>query len=342
MIKYRSLLLSFLTVGLWSSVLTAQPAPRLLPFQGRLTDSSGVAVADGVKLVQFKIFDVPAGGSPVWAGELHRTTVNGGLVNLLLGTKTPFTGVDFDRQLYLGITVDINEDDAITAEDPPLLPRQAILPVVFAREATDSRKLAGHDWTPLFGINDPSGALLPSKIGDGTLPGPKLAPASVTAGQIAPKSVTAENLDPNVVDLLLPRGAIIMWSGETVPEGWALCDGQNGTPDLRDRFVVGSGLSYSIGSEGGANSVTLTINHIPSHSHIYNDIVFRENYGYLARRSIPPGYNLIQAREGVGSSSTDYDNDGEIHIDRNTQSVGGSQPHENRPPYHALAFIMKL
>src|SRR5437773_809485 len=81
---------------LFSACLTmAQQAPKLLPFQGRLTDQNGAAVNNGVRLVQFKIFDVPTGGSPVWAGELHRTIVNGGLVNVVSGTKTPFTPVDF-------------------------------------------------------------------------------------------------------------------------------------------------------------------------------------------------------------------------------------------------------
>src|SRR6266705_2403936 len=104
----------------------AQTAPKLLPFQGRLTDQNGNAVSNGVRLVQFKIYDVPTGGSPVWAGELHRTTVNGGLVNVLLGSKTPLTGVDFDKQLYLEITVDVSgptgqPDNAITLADPPML-----------------------------------------------------------------------------------------------------------------------------------------------------------------------------------------------------------------------------
>ncbi len=197
--SFLPIFIGLLVLGGEPLALYAQTAPRLLPFQGRLTDSSGAAVADGVKLVQFKIFDVPVGGSPVWAGELHRTTVNGGLVNVLLGSKTPFTGVDFDRQLYLEITVDIDEDDTITAADPPLLPRQAILPVVFAKEAADSRNLAGHDWTPLFGVNDPTGALLPSKVADGTLPGSKLAPASVTAGQIASNAVSADAIADHAV-----------------------------------------------------------------------------------------------------------------------------------------------
>src|SRR5207237_1136565 len=89
----------------------ALETPRLLPFQGHLTDQAGIAVSNGLRLVQFKIYDVPTGSSPVWAGEIHWTTINGGLVNVLLGTKTPFTGVDFNRQLYLEITVDINGDN---------------------------------------------------------------------------------------------------------------------------------------------------------------------------------------------------------------------------------------
>src|SRR5687767_10530798 len=86
-------------------IVDGQEAPKLLPFQGHLTDQNGGAVSNGVRLVQFKIYNVPSGGNPVWAGELHRTTINGGLVNVLLGTKTPLANVIFDQQLYLEITV---------------------------------------------------------------------------------------------------------------------------------------------------------------------------------------------------------------------------------------------
>src|SRR5262245_24920515 len=126
-------ILSFLATSL--ALSAASEAPKLIPFQGRLTDQNGAAISNGVRVVQFKIFDVPTGGSPVWAGEVHRTTVNGGLVNVMLGSKTPLTGLDFNQQLYLEITVDVNGDNVITAADPPMLPRQAILPVVFAKEA---------------------------------------------------------------------------------------------------------------------------------------------------------------------------------------------------------------
>lgn len=56
----------------------------------------------------------------------------------------------------------------------------------------------------------------------------------------------------------IPPGAIIMWSGETneIPTGWVLCDGENDTPDLRNRFVIGAGDAYSVGETGGGSSTT--------------------------------------------------------------------------------------
>ena len=172
----------------------SQSAPKLLPFQGRLTDPSGLAVSNGVRLVQFKIYDVPTGGSSAWAGEVHKTTVNGGLVNVLLGSKTPFTGVDFDKTLYLEITVDINGDSAITVADPPMLPRQIILPAVFAKESADSRLLVGSDWTPIFGTNSPAGTLLPTKIAPNSINGAQIVSNSITSGQIAYATITSNQV----------------------------------------------------------------------------------------------------------------------------------------------------
>lgn len=80
----------------------------------------------------------------------------------------------------------------------------------------------------------------------------------------------------------IPSGVIVMWSGPTdsVPLGWAICDGQNGTPDLRDRFVIGAGGSYTSRELGGSDThqhtVTvsphaLTLSEMPAHSHPVND-----------------------------------------------------------------------
>lgn len=120
----------------------------------------------------------------------------------------------------------------------------------------------------------------------------------------------------------LPRGIIAMWSGSiaSIPDGWALCDGQNGTPDLRDRFVVGAGREYAVGDTGGQKEVTLTIDQIPPHSHTYT---FRSG-----ERKKDNATSDSAAWQGTSTAST--------------STVGGGKPHENRPPYYAVCFIMKL
>ena len=117
----------------------------------------------------------------------------------------------------------------------------------------------------------------------------------------------------------IPSGFIGLWSGATnaIPSGWVLCDGNNGTPNLRDRFVVGAGSSYSVDDTGGAANVTLTINQIPSHNHSYTMINFDQGSAGGA------------SSYGQGTSSV------------STGNKGGGQSHENLPPYYALAYIMK-
>ena len=68
---------------------------------------------------------------------------------------------------------------------------------------------------------------------------------------------------------VIPSGIICMWSGEStaIPSGWNLCDGSNGTPDLRDRFIVGAGNTYKVKDTGGEATHTLTTNEMPSHNH---------------------------------------------------------------------------
>ena len=72
----------------------------------------------------------------------------------------------------------------------------------------------------------------------------------------------------------IPAGGIIMWSGSigSIPSGYYICDGNNGTPDLRDRFVVGSGNTYAVGNTGGFTSAVASS--IGSNLPLYYSLAF--------------------------------------------------------------------
>jgi microcystin-dependent protein len=142
-------------------------------------------------------------------------------------------------------------------------------------------------------------------------------------------------------DYLVPVGGIILWSGAEVniPSGWALCDGTNGTPDLRNRFVVGAGSTYSVGNTGGSSSVILTSNEMPSHTHTQN----AHSHTIAGSKD---GDDTDDYEPTKGAASADrlrgwYSN-GIGSSTAVNQSTGGGGAHENRPPYYALCYIMKL
>ena len=163
-----------------------------------------------------------------------------------------------------------------------------------------------------------------------------------------------KGVDTNGIGLrMVPIGAIIMWNGSTVPYGWALCDGNNGTPNLRDRFIVGSGSSYSTGNTGGASSVTLQTTHLPSHNHNFSGNTHTSgnhahSYNIANNRSgYPDGYNDTSNAGGYwryGTVGTTTGQAGSHHhyFSGTTSSTGSNSAHENRPPYYALAFIMRI
>lgn len=144
----------------------------------------------------------------------------------------------------------------------------------------------------------------------------------------------------------IPRGLIAMWNGTQVPNGWALCNGQIvddlQTPDLSGKFIVGwqsGNEDYNlIGNTGGQEKVTLATQEIPSHVHNFADAYFIEAHSNLvgANGTQWIGNNLS------GSNKTDSDNSYVCLWDHDTRATGGGQPHENRPPYYVLAYIIKL
>ena len=148
----------------------------------------------------------------------------------------------------------------------------------------------------------------------------------------------------------IPIGGIIMWSGSDEPDGWALCNGQTKdgktTPDLRNRFIVGSGGEYNNGWTGGQKSVTLTQSQMPSHNHTGTT-----NKDGAHEHTANGSMNVASGSDGVvvyvnapasGRHGVIYPRGSEHQHAFTTNATGGSQAHENRPPYYALAYLMRV
>lgn len=197
---------------------------------------------------------------------------------------------------------------------------------------------------------------------------------NVGIGRQAPQA----KLDVNGAILgigMVPPGGIVMFAGDlsqafdadgtgrkgTPYEGWQLCNGKNGAPDLQDRFVAAAGRKYKIGDAGGADSVVLTVDQLPAHVHVGRTaaagihqhlIEGTDAKGLAKRRRRIPGQTTVDMGFGGGSNADPNDVRwrGMVNTDRvgnhshtfTTGPSGQGQPHENRPSFYALAFIMRL
>lgn len=139
----------------------------------------------------------------------------------------------------------------------------------------------------------------------------------------------------------IPLGGIIMWSGTTIPSGWALCNGQviNGivTPNLSDRFVVGSGTTYTTNDRGGSKSVKLELANLPSHNHGAGTLKLNDTSlaGMLTYSN-----NTLTANNSISKGVISKT----ISIEGSTGSAGEIIPDavDITPYYYALAFIMRV
>lgn len=159
----------------------------------------------------------------------------------------------------------------------------------------------------------------------------------------------------------IPSGIITMWSGseDAIPTGWVLCDGENNTPDLRNRFIVGAGSTYAVGATGGSASgvtgaasgdtgaasgntgdTTLTTSQIPAHAHTQR---FSTNVGDKTQsaEASKRGDHLrdtatTTTNTGGGNSHTHTLNSHTHTLNAHTHTV------DALPPYYALCYIMKI
>ena len=174
---------------------------------------------------------------------------------------------------------------------------------------------------------------------------------------------------------MTPPGGIIMFSGDvdkafdangtgrkdTHYEGWQLCNGKNGAPDLQDRFVAAAGRKYKIGEQGGSDVVTLTTAQMPAHNHPGTTAVAGAHAhwiegtnakGLAMRTRTYPGQTTTAMGWGGGSNADPGTKQWRGRVNTNTAGnhghnfstalAGGGQAHENKPSFYALAFIMRL
>ncbi len=318
-------------VAALSLAAASQAVPAQFSYQGVLHDSAGAPMS-GPQQVELRLYDVASGSKSALWGRTYAVQLDAnGLFNIEVSdtTGTAISGEQYDQlasvfattnTLYIGLKVNGSSGE--------IVPRQKLLPVPFAAVAGDVSRASGN-----FTI---SGRLV-AQSADFT--------SDLTASNVnVSSSVSAQSLevrgDATVQGALsvqgtitgfgtVPPGAIIMWSGQEneIPEGWYLCNGKNGTPDLRNRFIVGAGTGseYTIGKTGGEKNVTLTEKQIPSHSHTYK---FKAASFSGAWKYAKDFYSIASGWDELQASAT-------------TETAGSGQAHENRPPFYPLCFIMR-
>jgi microcystin-dependent protein len=307
-----SSLLLLLAMGVFAEV------PNEITYSGRLREFG--KPVNGKRTVNFRIYDA---NGPVWQTGNFSIQVTSGAFSCIL---TPT--INWEKKDYWIETV-VNGKE--------LSPREKVSAHPFALRSQVAEDIEKPSGTIHFSISGSTSVII-SNTGIRSI-------------------VSGEEF------YMVPRGSIIMWSGaiNMIPSGWVLCDGTNGTPDLRDRFIVGAGRNYHVSDTGGTDSVVLSKDMMPAHDHLIGQHVHKINkHSHDAKHhhNIPSSSDTAgggKAAEGnlsqeVGIETSDDDViTSEVELMTNTpepggrtDSTGGNQAHENRPPYYAISFIMKL
>ena len=314
-------------VAALSVAATLEAVQAQFSYQGVLKDTNNTPLT-GFRTIEVCLYSAATGGSALWGRKFNAQLDQDGLFNIEVSDSNG-TGINGltskldtvlanNESIYIGIKVDNSSGQ--------IAPRQKLLSVPFAAVAANVSSASGN--FKVSGKLTAASAAFSGKVDASTLTVSK----SVSAGSLTSKgnATISGNLAVSGAITgfgIAPVGSIIMWNGaqNNIPTGWALCNGQNGTPDLRDRFVVGAGSSYAVGAKGGEATHKLTIDEMPSHTHSYKfkgaDIAGafkKDNFFYCQKNP----YDLSNTKE--------------------TEAKGGGKPHNNLPPYYALCFIMRV
>ncbi len=363
--------------------------PERMTYQGFLTDGSGTPLGNAAPKNYDIIFRIwksessTAAGDRLWT-EQQTVTVDKGYFSVMLGEggnigeskpalSTLFTGADASDRWVSTTVKGIGAGGA----DVNILPRLRLLTAPYTYLATravsvdgtsinsgtlpDARlssNVARRDVANTFAAAQTVNNTL-TVNGNQTVTGAASA-NSVSATTVSATTVTATTFTGGGT---IPLGGIIMWSGATPPNGWALCNGQtlNGqvTPDLRGRFVLGSGAGTgltvrTLGQTGGVETVTLTLNEIPAHTHTVDppSTATTSNgshtHSFTLGRDDSGDRNVAADGDVSGGQTTGTTASAGAHTHTmdiaqfNSGSAGSGQAHQNMPPFYVLAFIMRV
>ena len=377
--KMTNLLVLALLATCFASPLRADTTYSFT-YQASLRDEHGnVITNDAGEVVRshnviLRLWDSVEDGKLLWGRQYPIYTDETGVFNLAVSDETG-SGIDQAQAygslekvfagnpaggVYVGIEVK-NSSGEIT-------PRQRLFAVPFAAVANDVRRISGdvvaggniqlgassNVVINANGIKQKTGG---SEFNDLAVGGTLTVSGEITSTRgatINGKLTVNEDVEIATNKTLsvggsevvpVPVGGIIIWTKPELPdnEHWAVCDGSTNKnyvgklPDLRARFVVGvnpADNSYKLGATGGAEKVTLTTEQIPGHRHYYA--------GDDQLEGIATTHDCTSS---AASTDKAYDADskksGKSKV-YNTSSTGGGESHENRPPYYALYYIMRV
>lgn len=358
------------------------PAPfDGLPFQGFLSDANGAALGKAAPAnydIIFRIYDAPSGGTLLWT-EQQTVTVDSGHFSVELGMGGTLDGQPRPALPSLFRSPSASERHVETVlkgvgpggSDHVIQPRVRLYPLPYAfvssHALTAGSLLAGTDAAALsivgtrVGVNttDPQATL--------DVQGTVAATDAEFAGDLeVTGTVSADSWNGGGT---VPVGTVILWSGSSVPSDWALCDGtvSNGvqTPDLRGRFVMGAGkgpglAERRVGDRGGSEASILTAEELPPHNHSIAPRPFQfsepggeHRHGYLSEVKTTKFDNtdfMAFIRQGyvgrdVGTHRASKVGSHPHVLDvppSNTIAEGGGEAHPHTPPFHALAYIIRV